>query len=164
LKHWYAGLTAYWRALAPRERSGLGLAVGAVSLALVWSLLLAPPLRILRSAPATTVELNGAFEHMQRLQVRARALQAQAAVPPAELRRQLQDAVQALGSKATLQMQGDRAVLTLTELPSADLSAWLASDRGQGLRPVQVHLRRDEHANPSWTGSMVFQLPSVDAR
>ena len=162
MNHWLALFRARWAALALREQRAVWLAVGVVLAGLLWALLLGPALRVLRSAPADLERVSDALDHMQRLQRRARSLQAQATIPAAVLLKQLQDSVPQLGAGASLQVLGDQATLTLRQVSAAALAGWLA-DGGQRMRPSEVHLLRDPAgAQPAWNGTLVFRLPPAN--
>ena len=153
-------LQARWAALAVRERRALLLAGAVVAAALGWSVLLGPALATLRGVPAQSQVLDTEIEHMQGLQARAQALQAQPALTAAVLEKLLQARAAVLGKDATLQLHGDQATLTLLRVPAQNLSQWLADARGEQLHPSELHLQREgDAADVRWSGTMVFRLP-----
>lgn len=155
-------LAQRWASLAARERQALVLAAVLLLALALWSGLLGPALRTLREAPAQTQALDAELEHMQRLQLRAQALQSQPALAPSVAEQLLRSYAAALGKDATLQLHGDQATLTLVRVPAQNLSQWLADARADQLASGEVHLQSEgSAADVRWSGSLVFQLPAV---
>lgn len=160
---WQHTLRARWATLAPREQRGLALAALVVALAAAWGVLLRPALRTLRDAPAQIAAASLELERMQALQARARALQAQPAASPQDTVRALRAAALALGPAAQLQIQGDRATLTLKQVPAHAVAPWLSAQSLAVGSPLQANLLRDADAVAAtalWSGTLVFRLPS----
>lgn len=171
---------ARWAGLAPRERQALSLATGTIALALAWWVLLAPALQTLRAAPAQHAALDQQLQRMQRLEAEALRLQADLPPPTAEspgallaprpdLQRSLQESVSSqLGPGARLVLQGERAQLTLKNIPAPALAAWLGQAR-QNLKVSTVEMRLTVTAGPAsagephWDGSLVLALPAAEA-
>jgi general secretion pathway protein M len=145
-----------WAALAARERLLLTLAAGVIGLALLWAVGIQPAWRTLRAAPAAQALLEAQWQLMQRQAVEARELRA---APPLALglaAQALQGATQRLGAQAKLQLQGDRAVLTLNGVPGAAIAQWLAeARRGARARAVEARLHFDD---AGYRGSIVVTL------
>jgi len=162
----FAQLRARWEALAARERAALTLAAVLVAVALLWTCALAPALRTVQQAQASSERLDAELAHMQRLQRQARVVQAQAVVPTAVLVKELQSSLAVLGAGASVQQQGSQVTVTLTRVDAARLSAWLAADGPQHpARADQVHLQRDADSSLSvWSGRMVFRLPPAEPK
>lgn len=162
---WNAQLKARWAALAARERAGLLLASLAVALYLVWSALVAPALRTLRTADAQAATLRAELDRMQALQARARLLQARSPVAPQEALAQLQAAVQALGKQASLQVSGQQATVVLQQVSAAALASLLTPTAVGASGPSEARLQRDANAaKPSWSGTLLFQLPAAGTK
>lgn len=159
LAHALQPLKARWAALAPREQRGVRFAALLVALALLWSVLLAPAVRVLQKAPAQHQSLDAEMDHMLRLQLRARALQNQAAVSAAEALKGLQLSIVPLGSGATLRVLGDQATLTLQQVGAKEFATWLAQPDASRLQASEVHVQRDAGDKASWSGTLVFTLP-----
>ena len=158
---WQHHLQARWAALGAREQRSLTLAAAVLGLALVWSVLLAPALRTLKSVDAQNAVLGKELERMQALQTRAKALQAQPALAPKEALQTLQTAATALGKSAVLQVVGEQATLTLKQISAPALAQWLTPQAGAGLSPFEAHLQREgSKAEPLWSGTLVFRLPA----
>jgi len=152
---------ARWNALAPRERQGLLLAALVVGLALVWAVLLGPALRTLKGVAAQRAALDQQHSRMLALQAHAQALQGLSAVSPQDALAGLQASAAPLGKAGSLQVLGDQATLTLKQVSAAALAPWLHAQPGQNLNPVEVHVVRDPgNAEASWSGTLVFRLPS----
>lgn len=158
---WQQPLKARWAALAPREQRSLTLAAAVLGLALVWSVLLAPALRTLKSADAQNALLGKELERMQALQTRAKTLQAKPALAAKETLQTLQTAATALGKNAVLQVVGEQATLTLKQVSAPGLAQWLTPQAGTGLSPLEAHLQRaGSNTEPLWSGTLVFRLPA----
>ena len=152
-------LQATWAGLAQRERRLVRLAAWVLGLFLLWSVALQPAWRTLRSAPAKLDELDQQLQAMQVQAVDVRTLRATPPLPRAQASAALQAATQRLGTAGRLVEQGDRAVLTLTAVSSAQLRSWLAEVRaGARVRPVDVNLTRGEQG---LSGTVVVQLPGA---
>lgn len=132
---------ARWAALAPRERRLVAAAAACVLLALLWWVALQPALRTLRETPARLGALDAQLERMQRLATEARALAGTPAVGEAEARKALEAATARLGSAAKLQIQGDRATVTFTDVAGEALWNWVNEVRSAArARPVEAQL------------------------
>ena len=66
-----------WQALGQREQTLIRSAALLLGLALLWWVLLAPPLRTLRQVEAQQRSLDAQWQKMQGLRAQAQALQAQ---------------------------------------------------------------------------------------
>ena len=144
---------ARWRALEAREQTLATSAVLLVGLALIWWLLVAPPLRTLRTAEAQQRSLHVQLQKMQALQAQAQALQTQTKLGRDEAVRALEASVkQRLGSAGQLAVVGDRATVTLRNVPADALAQWLAQARVNARTiPGEVRLVRSTlsmHATP----------------
>lgn len=190
-------LSARWASLAPRERQALSLALGTIGLALVWWVLLAPALQMLRAAPAQHALLDQQLQRMQRLEAEAQRLQADLSPVPVEgadalpaarpdMQRALQESVASqFGTSAQLVLQGERAQLTLKNVPAPALAAWLSQAR-QNLKVGTVEMKLTAATGPAqaasaqaasaqaapapaaandqhWDGSLVLGLPPAEA-
>lgn len=135
---------AAWAQRSPRERQLLALAGAVFALALLWQVALAPALTTLREAPERQARLDQQTRQMLGLQAQARQLQKTTAISRTEAIRWLEGSVsEALGTGARIQLQGERATLTLQAAPAAELARWLAQarERAQAL-PVQAQLQQ----------------------
>lgn len=156
LRQAWQQLRGHWQALGARERQLLQLAGAALALLLLWTLLLAPALRVLRQAPVQLAQLDGQLQQMQALALEARELRAQPAVPPAQARQALEAASAHLGSAARLNISGDRAVLSLSGVSSEALQTWLGEARNAArARPVEASLQRGP---AGYSGTLVLAL------
>ena len=154
----WAPVATWWRGLATRERLLLTLAGAVLGLALLWWLAVAPALRTLSRAPMEMDLLDGQLQTMQRLAAEAQQLRATPPVNPEAAAAALKAATDRLGDKGRLQMQGERAVLTLSGASTQALRDWLAEARsGARARPVEAALAR----GPSgFSGTLVVALGS----
>ncbi|MEO7246680.1 MAG: type II secretion system protein GspM [Rubrivivax sp.] len=150
------GWRARWDALAARERRLVVGALVLVAVALLWAMALRPAWRTLRSAPVESARLDAEWATMQRQAAEVRTLRSAAPVAPALAAQSLQAATTRLGGGARLALQGERAVLTLTDIDGAALLQWLAEARqGARARPVEANLR---HGDGGYSGTLVLQL------
>lgn len=123
-------LQARWRALDAREQTLVRSAALMVGLALVWWVLVAPPLHALRQADALHRNQDAQWQKMQTLQAQAQALMSQPKMSRDDAVRALEASVkQRLGATAQLTITGDRATLTLRSTPADALAQWLAQAR-----------------------------------
>ena len=148
-----------WRGLGARERRLVGAAGTVVVLALIWMLGVQPAWRTLRSAPAELATLDAQWQLMQRQAAEAERLKAAPALPAhsaAQGVQALQRATEQLGPAARLSVQGERAVLTLTNADGDAILQWLAQIRsGARARAVESNLSRGASG---FNGTIVVDL------
>lgn len=150
---------ARWEALAPRERRLVLLAAAAVAVALLWWVLIQPALRTLREAPARIGALELQLAEMQRQAAESQALAGAPAVSGAQALKSLQAATARLGEAARLQTQGERATLTVTEVPGEALWSWINEVRSAArARPVEAQLTRGAKG---YSGTVVLNLAAA---
>ena len=147
---------AWWRARSKRERQAVALVVAIIVLFIVWTVLVQPAWRIARSAPAELDALDAQLQQMQRIANESRGLRGTAPVGAAQAGIALKAASDRLGDKARLNLQGDRAILTLTGVTPEALRAWLTEARaGARARPIEAQLQR----GPSgYTGTLTVSF------
>lgn len=151
-----APLLARWRALAPREQTGLTLALVVLALLLTWLFAVQPALDTLRRAPAQIDALDVQLQQMRRLAAESRELRAAPPVPPAQAATALQAVSRRLGDRARLSLVGDRATLALTGVRGPELAAWLAEVRSAArARVVDAQLTRGPQG---YSGTLVLSL------
>lgn len=146
----------HWQALGERERLTLGGVALLLGLLLAWSVLLAPALRTLKTAPGELERLDLQLQQMQAQAQEAQALRAAPAVPPAQAQAALTASVEHLGPAARLNLAGDRAVVSLNGVPPEMLQAWLGEVRSAArARPVEAQLTRGPKG---YAGTLVLSL------
>ncbi|MCW5634540.1 MAG: type II secretion system protein M [Rubrivivax sp.] len=146
----------WWRGLAARERRLIGTAVAVVAVALLWWVGLAPALRTLQRAPAQIDAAEAQLQTMQRLAAEARELRGVTPVSNEQAANVLKAATARLGDKGRLAVQGDRAVLTVANVPSVALRDWLAEARsGARARTIEANLSR---GTSGLTGTVVVGM------
>ncbi|MCZ2104236.1 MAG: type II secretion system protein GspM [Comamonadaceae bacterium] len=159
-----APVQARWAALAPREQSMLRLACTLVALALVWWLLLAPPIKALRASDARHAQVDTRWQQMQQWQAEAEQLKALPQHTAADAPQALREATEKhLGAAARITVAAGRATVTLTNAPAAALAAWLAQVRASTqAAPQEAHLTRANGDAPGvhWSGTLVLALPA----
>jgi general secretion pathway protein M len=151
-----------WNTLSTRERYGAYLAGGAIGLAVLWWVLLAPALHTLASAPTEQGRLDAQLQHMQRLQAQAQVLKTQPRTSRDDALRALDQSVkQRLGSAAQLNVSGTQATLTLKGVAADALAQWLAQARINAHATLrEARLQRNTAATPAaWDGTLVLGLP-----
>lgn len=155
-------LTNLWARLAPRERTGVTLAVGLVGLALLWWVLLSPALNTWRHSHTQRAQLDAQLQNMHSLQAQARALQAQPQIGRDDALRTLQATVtQLLGAGTQLSVSGERVTVTLKGITSQALAQWLTQSRiNAHALPTEAHLSRDSADPSTWSGQLVLALPA----
>jgi general secretion pathway protein M len=161
LQSWSEPWQARWKALAPRERRLVALAMTVVVVALLWFVAVAPAWRVVREAPARLDQLDLQLQSMQRLAAEARALQAAPPVTMSQSQAALKAATEALGSAGRLVIAGDRATVTFVNAHGGQVRDWLAEARGAArARPVEANLSRGPQG---LSGSVVLALPAGGA-
>ena len=147
----FQALLQAWQQRSPREKKGLALVALLLTLTLLWSLALSPAWRTWQQAPAKQAELDRQTQRMRELQAQAKSLQTPPAHSGAQARQWLEASVRDLGAGARIQVQGDRATLSVESAPADRMARWLsqARERAQAL-PVQAQL---EQATPPSTNA-----------
>lgn len=149
-------LGARWAALALRERTALSAAAVLVGLFLMWSVALQPAWRTLQTAPGRIDQQGAQLQALQRLAAETAELRAIAPVSGAQSSAALQGATARLAGRATLQLQGDRATVTVVGLNGDELREWLAEVRSAArARATEVQLTRDAQG---YSGTLVLSL------
>lgn len=147
---------AWWLARTTRERRAVIVVLAVLGALLVWSLLVAPAWRSTRAAPGVLDQLDGELQQMQRVGAESRVLRAVAPVSQTQAAAALKAATERLGDKARLNLQGERATLSLTGIGPEALRAWLVEARnGARARPVDATLQRGP---AGFTGSITVTL------
>jgi general secretion pathway protein M len=145
-----------WQSLGERERFALGSVGVLAGLLLGWAVLLGPALRTLKAAPVELEKLELQLQQMQAQAQEARVLRTAPAVPPAQAQAALTASVQHLGSAARLNLTGDRAVVTLSNVAPEMLQGWLGEVRSAArARPVEATLTRGAKG---YSGTLVLTM------
>jgi general secretion pathway protein M len=123
----------------------VGAAAAVVGLFLVWLVLVQPAWRTVREAPAKLDKLDGQLQQMERLAAESRDLRNATPPPLAQAQAALRSATERLGEQhARLNQQGDRAILTVTNVSGEQLRGWLAEARsGARARPIEAQIGRN---------------------
>ncbi len=146
----------WWQARTARERRIVILVLALLAVLVVFSLFIQPAWRSARAAPAQLDQLDGELQQMQRIAAESRALRAVSPVSQTQAGAALKAASERLGDKAKLNLQGDRATLTLTGISPEALRGWLVEARsGARARPVEATLQRGA---AGFTGSLTVTL------
>lgn len=158
-------LQARWRLLDAREQALLSGAALLIGLALLWWLLIAPPLQTLRQADAQQRSLDSQLQKMLGLQAQAQALISQPKITRDDALRALEATVkQRLGASAQINTVGDRVTVTLRNTPADALSQWLTQARVNARAiPSEVRLTRNPGTAggpAAWDGTLVLALPA----
>lgn len=162
-----SALSSWWRGLAGRERTLVGVAIFLVGAAICWWVALAPALATLRTAAVQMPNLEASLRDMQSMRAQAQSLTAQPRLSPQDTRRQLESSVsQIFGAAAQLQFNGDRATVTLKAVTPEALAQWLVQTRANArLVPVEARLSRNVGSGAatgmSWDGSVMLVLPQT---
>ncbi len=162
-----AALRTHWASLAPREQTLVLAAATVLGLALLWWLLLAPALAQLRASPARHAALDAQLQQMQALQAQALHLKD---IPRPTGNETLPVLWRSLGQQLSAGTQmsttGDRAAITLKDVPPEALAQWLAQVRSTTRAvPTEARLLRytaitggASHPAP-WNGTLTLALP-----
>lgn len=157
-------LSAWWGALATRERRMVAAACSVVGLALLWWLAIAPALAVLRSADAQHRVLDAQLQSMRSMAAEAATLRAQPKISFDESLRTLENGVkQTLGATGQLNVSGERATVVLKGTSPEALAQWLAQARTNARAiPQEARLSKSASATPAamaWDGTIVLSLP-----
>ena len=134
-----------WASLGSRERRALQLGVTVLGLVLLWTVALQPAWHAASQAPHRIAVLDAQLQVMHALAAETSTLREVAALAEGQATPALEAATARLGPRGRLQLQGERAVLTLQGASTAELQAWLAEARaGARARPVEAQLIRGE--------------------
>jgi general secretion pathway protein M len=134
-----------WQARTPREKQAVLLVAFVLVLFLLWSVFVQPALRTIREAPAQLDRLDALSQQMQRAANEVDSLHGATRVSPTQAAAALKAATDRLGTSARLNLQGDRATLTISGagVSAGALRAWLAEARsGARARPTDAQLQR----------------------
>lgn len=152
----WGALRERWRTLGTRDRRLALLAMAVIGAFLVWTVAIQPAWRILRDAPVQRDLLDLQLQEMRTLATEAQQLRNAPALSAEQSAAALRAASERLGPKARLSLQGDRAVLTLNGVSSAQLREWLTEARsGARARPVEAQLSRGAQG---FNGSVVLTI------
>lgn len=158
LSAWRSTAYARWQAMAARERRLVVVGGTVLGLFLLWVLFVQPAWRTVREAPAKLDRLDAQLQHMQHLAAEGRELRNAPAMSAAQSAIVLKAATDRLGERARLSVQGDRAVLTLSNATTEQLRNWLAEARsGAHARPIEAQLSRGPQG---FNGTIVVTLGS----
>jgi len=151
-----APLQAKWAALPAREKSLLLLAGVALALFITWLVAVQPALRTLSAVPAQRAVVDLQWQAMQKRAAEAAELRGASPMSPEQSLAALKAATERLGDKARMSVQGDRVVLTLTDVGTAELRDWLSEARsGARARPVEATLSR---AAQGYSGTLIVAV------
>lgn len=154
-----AQLQARWQGLAPREKMLAAGAAALVAFALLWWLLIAPPLAVLRSSDAQHNALDNQLQRMRGLQGQAQGLQNQPRMNADQSQRLLESSVrERLGTTARMVVMGERVTLTLSATPADALAQWLQQARVNA-RALPSEAKLTRGAGGGWDGTVVLTLP-----
>jgi general secretion pathway protein M len=148
-----------WQALGSRERNLVAMALGVVGLALLWWVMLAPALRVVRTAPEQHRALDAQREQMLALSAQAKAFQSQPKLGYDEALKALQASVtQQLNGAGQVNVAGERVSVTLKGVRPDALAQWLVQSRSNA-RALATEMRLTKSA-AGWDGTVVLSLPA----
>jgi len=151
-----AALRARWAALPPREQRLVLFAGLALALFFTWLVAVQPALRTLATAPAQRDALEVQWQAMSKRAAEVAELRGATPMSPEQSLAALKAATERLGEKARMSVQGERVVLTLTDVGTAELRDWLAEARSAArARPVEATLSR---AAQGYSGTLVVAV------
>lgn len=146
-----------WHALAVRERRLVWFAVVFVFCSVLWWVLLAPALRVVRTSSVHSAQQAKQLERMRTMQAQAIELQKQPSINSAESQQKLMQLTQDMIGADSITVQGAQAVITLKNVQPHVLSDWLLQARTQARAlPAQAQI---EQSATGWAGQIVMRLP-----
>jgi general secretion pathway protein M len=153
-----------WESMAPRERRMVSIAAWIVGLALLWWVALGPAVQTLRKAPAQHAALDAQLAQMQSLAATAEQMRGQNSAPTPSrgaAQSSLEQATKKLGDSSQVNVQGDKAILTLRGTTPQALAVWLNQVRVNArLVPVSAQLERTSNPD-SWSGQVTVSGPGL---
>jgi len=153
---------AKWSAMDPRERRLASIAAWVLLVVVVVLVGIRPAWRTLTTTPAQLKEVDAQLDQMRRLADEVQLLRQRPPVPPAQAEAALRSASDRLGAGAKLSVQGDRATLTLRDVPGDSLASWLDEVRTAArARPLEANLQQAQAGH--YSGSIVLGLSTAQA-
>ena len=151
---------ATWAAASTTQRRLSGAALALALLAWLWWTALSPALNTLRSASTQHQALDAQLLTLRALALETASLQAMPRVKNTESVGALDQLLrQDLGLQAKLSVVGERATVTLKDLPPDTLVRWLVQTRQTArVKPAELHLTLNAQRT-AWDGSVVLLLP-----
>lgn len=153
-----------WESMAPRERRLVSIAAWVVGSALLWWVALGPAIQTLRKAPEQHAALDAQLAQMQLLAATAEQMRGQNSAPAPSrgaAQSSLEQATRQLGDTAQVNVQGDKAILTLRGTPPQALAVWLNQVRVNA-RLVPANAQLERASNPdSWSGQITISGPGL---
>lgn len=148
-----------WRSRASGERRAISAAFIVLLAAFLWWMALSPALRTWRSADAQQRTLDAELLAMRELAAQASRLQALPRMKADDGVRALEASLKPLGSTAQLGIAGERASVSMKNVPADALASWLSDTTNQSKAlPQEAHLRLN-NARTGWDGTIVLGLP-----
>jgi len=133
----------WWRARTASERRAVSIAAVVLGGFAVWSLAVQPALLTVRQAPVQLDRLDAQYQQMQRIAAETGGLRSATRVSQSQAGLALKAATDRLGDRGKLNLQGDRATLTLAGVNPEALRAWLTEARsGARARPIEAQWTR----------------------
>jgi general secretion pathway protein M len=158
-------LSDRFAALGPREQRWLW--VGFLTILLVFlGVTVLPAVRSLSASQNAHQQADAQLQTLLRLQVRAKALQAQPTLNQIEVVNRLQASVSLLGGKTEISIGDQRVNLVLRSTPARALAEWLARVRTDAhVVPIEARLVRETKTDEAlWSGTLVMMLSPLDAK
>lgn len=158
-------LRARWQTMAPRERRLVTVAAWLLGVTLVVMLGVRPAWKTLQEAPVQMREIDAVLDEMNRQAAEVKQLRQLPPVPPAQAETLLRSATERLGPGATLRMQTDRVLVTLSKVPGPELAEWLREIRSSArARAVEANVAQAEPGAYSGSITLVLGAPASSMR
>lgn len=156
---------ARWQTLAPRERRLVTAAAWLLGLTLVFMLGVRPAWKTLQQAPGQMREVDALLDDMNRQAAEVKLLRQLPPVPPAQAEASLRSATERLGAGASLRMQPDRVLVTLSKVPGPALAEWLREVRASArARAIEANVAQSEPGLYSGSVTLVLGAPPASQR
>ena len=158
LRQTLAQLGQAWNQRNPRERFLLTLGAVLLAFVVLWSVALAPALQTWREAPARQAQLDAQSQKMLELQAQANNLKNKPPITRADAIQWLEKSLATLGPGAKINVQDERATLSLEAASPEALASWLNMARERALiLPIQAQLKQTV-TPPSYPQGQTKQL------
>src|SRR5690606_17818176 len=110
-------------------------------------------------------EVDTVLDEMNRQAAEVKVLRQLPPVPPAQAEGMLRSATERLGQGATLRMQPDRILVTLSKVPGPELAEWLREIRASArARVIEANVAQAEPGAYSGSLTLVLGAPASSAR
>jgi general secretion pathway protein M len=145
-----------WRTLALRERIAVAVAALFLVVFFIWLIAIYPAWKTVRDTPKKIDYIEQQIQRLNRLALEASEFRREPPVPPSQAENAIRVATGRLGERGRVTLQGERATVSLTNVRTEELSAWLSEVRSAArARPVEAELSR---SGEGYSGNIILNM------